>query len=68
MQIAESASQGQIIGYGQTTMFFTDDMIDVTAKEGIVFVNKTIFTNALSPGYRMTAQFHADISFAHAAR
>jgi len=40
--IAKRTSIGQILSFGLTAMFFTDDVVYFATKEGIFFVYKTV--------------------------
>jgi hypothetical protein len=52
----------------ESAMFFTHDVVDLTAKERVVLVHQTIFAEPLSPDNHESPQFGRDISQAHGVR
>jgi hypothetical protein len=46
--ITKGAGERQIMDLCWATMLFTDDMIDLTTEERVIFMNQAILTEALS--------------------
>lgn len=56
VQIAERASQRQIIRLDQAAVLLADDVVNVAAEEGVVLVDEAVFAHALGPRDHLLAE------------
>src|SRR5262245_19745963 len=54
--IAKGTDISQVVSVGLPTVLFTDDMIDLAAKEGIFFIDQTILAETFGPYRHKPAQ------------
>ena len=55
-RLQQAQCVSEIIELRRAAMLFADDMVDLAAGVGVVLVNQTVFTQALSPQRNETAQ------------
>ena len=58
----------QVLGDREAAVFFTDDVVDLAAKEGVVLVDQALFADPSSPDQNEAAQLRRDIGQAHGVR
>lgn len=63
--IAKQAGISQITRRGRATMLFTDDVIDLAAPKGVVFMNQAVFTEVIGAMTDQSPQFNTDVADAH---
>lgn len=60
--IAKRTSVSQIVGNGETTVLFGNDVIHLASQVGVILVNQAIFAQLISSGFNESAQFGADVA------
>src|SRR6476646_10183640 len=63
--IAVHAGISQVFGGCRSAVFFTDDVIDLGAEVGIVFVNEAVFTEPVGSGCNQPPQIRANVGTTH---
>lgn len=60
--IAEGTGICQIISVGLPTVLFADDVINLAAKEGVLFVDQAVFTEVFCPRGYESAQGRVNVA------
>ena len=62
MPIAERTCKSQIVCCGQTVMFLTDNVVDLTACISVLLVDQAVFANAFRPFCHEAAQLGGNVA------
>src|ERR1700686_1769225 len=60
--IAEGAGMGKINSFGRARVFQADNVVNLAAEEGVIFVDKAVLAKTLRPICNEPSQFIADVA------